>query len=50
MNKKLYLVRFVRQDTGSEEDTYVLAESAAVIEDEYADIIKIEPLTPLEQL
>jgi len=49
MSKTLYRVTFIRQDSGEEYEHYVLASGMAKIEDEYADIIKVEPLA-YEQL
>ncbi len=50
MSKKLYLIEFVRQDTGNTDTHYVLADSIQRIEDEYSDLLMIKPLTPLEEL
>lgn len=47
---KLYKVRFINQETGAELDHYVLADNLQHLESEYADIIRVEPLTPLENL
>lgn len=41
---KLYRVTFIRQDTGEEQEQYVLAKSMVEVEQVYADIVKVEPL------
>ena len=41
---KLYKVKFVRQNNGNEKTNYVLADDMKQIEDEYADIISVEPI------
>jgi hypothetical protein len=48
--KKLYKVTFINQETGNQIYNYVLAKNLQEIEDEYCDIIKIEPLTPFVEL
>ena len=45
--KRLYKVTYINQQTGNEITEYVLAQDLAEVEDDYADIVKIEPLTPL---
>lgn len=53
---KLYKVSYVRQDSGADAIDYVVADSMAVVENEYADIINVEflgevtILTPKAQL
>ena len=42
---KLYKVKFIRQDSGNEKTNYVLADDMKQIEDEYADLISVEPIT-----
>lgn len=49
MSKKLYLVRFIRQDNGERETHYVLSRSMLEVEQAYADIISVEPI-PMEEL
>lgn len=44
---RLYVVTYINQMTGDEVTEYVLTKNLAEIEDDYADIIMIEPLTPL---
>lgn len=44
-DENLYLVSYINQETGEKISHYVLAEGLAHIESEFADIIKIEPLT-----
>jgi hypothetical protein len=50
MEKKLYKVVFINQETGYPTKNYVLATGMAQIESEYADIELCEPLTPFEDL
>jgi len=48
--EKLYLVRFINQETGKEIERYFLAKNLAHLEDEIADIIQIQPLENFENL
>ena len=41
---KLYKVKFIRHDNGNERTLYVLADDMKQIENEYADIISVEPI------
>jgi len=50
MEKKLYKVKFINQISGEEVVNYFLAFSAEGVEEEVADIVSIEPLTPFEDL
>jgi len=45
-----YKVTFINQETGAYATSYVLAAGLEQVESEYADITKIEPLTPLDDL
>jgi hypothetical protein len=47
---KLYKVKSISQTTGSTITTYIATDSIAKIEQEVADIILIEPLTPFEEI
>lgn len=47
---KLYLVRSVNQETGTDIIKYYLAHGLEHLEDEIADIIQIQPLTNFEDL
>jgi hypothetical protein len=47
---KLYKVKSISQTTGSTINTYIATDSIAKIEQEVADIILIEPLTPFEEI
>ena len=48
--EKLYLVRYINQETGNEVTVYFLAKDLAHLEEEIADIIQIQPLTNFENL
>lgn len=48
--KKLYKVKSVNQEGGNDMTTYVLAEGLGQVEGEFADIISVEPLEPLDDL
>ena len=41
---KLYRVKFVRQDNGNVKTNYVLADDMNQIEEQYNDIICVEPI------
>ncbi len=43
--KNLYRVEYINQATGEEVETHVLAKNLAVLEEHFADIISIEPIT-----
>jgi len=47
---KLFKVIWIDQSNGEEQTHYVVTEDMNTIQDEYADIIVIKPLTPLEEL
>jgi len=49
-DEKLYLVRYVNQETGKDTVQYFLAKDLAHLESEVADIIQIQPLTNFENL
>lgn len=48
MSKRLYKVKFVNQMNGEDVEHYVLAQSLAVLEDEYSDLLLIELLSVIE--
>ncbi len=48
--EKLYLVRYVNQETGKEMITYFLSSGLKQLEEEIADIIQIQPLENFENL
>ena len=43
--KKLYKIQYVRQDTGVIVVTYALANNMGRVEEEFADIISVQPKT-----
>jgi hypothetical protein len=47
---KLYKVKSISQMSGTEIITYIATDSIAKIEQEVADILLIEPLTPFEEI
>ncbi|MCR4312993.1 MAG: hypothetical protein NUV58_01995 [Candidatus Roizmanbacteria bacterium] len=48
--RNIYKVKSINQDTGENMTTYVASFNMQRIEDEFADIISIEPLSPFEDL
>jgi hypothetical protein len=44
MQKKLYIVKYVSQETGKIRTEYILCKGLAVIEEEVADIVSIKPI------
>ena len=45
---KLYKVKFIRQDNGNEKTNYVLADDMSQIEDEYTDILSVDPIPDVD--
>lgn len=50
MSKRLFKVKFINQLNGLEEVHYVVTSYLQKIDDEYSDIITIEPLETLVEL
>lgn len=50
IEEKLYLVRYVNQETGKDMITYYLASGLNQLEEEIADILQIQPLDNFENL
>ena len=44
MKKKLYIVKYVSQETGKIRTEYILCKGLATIEEEIDDIISIKPI------
>ena len=45
MNKKLYLVEYINQETGNTVTEYILCAGLAKLEEEIDDIISIKPIS-----
>ena len=49
-DKKLYWVRFVEQERGTNIDTYFIAKSLAHLEEEIADILEVKLINDVSDL